>query len=435
MGTQVGRRVSVVKRKVSGKGSKPRVLNKLSDLKVRNAKAPGYLGDGGGLYLQVSAGGTKSWIFRFTLNGRSREMGLGPLQDVSLAEARAKAQEARKLLLDGADPLEVRRAQDRTANADAARKVTFRAEAEAYIEMRRPEWKNAKHADQWTNTLTTYAFPKLGKLLVSEIDVEHVIAVLRPIWTDKTETASRVRARIEKVLDYATALRHRSGDNPARWRGHLEEALAKPSKIAKPVHHAALPYADMGEFMPKLRAEIGTAARAVEIIILTAVRTSEALNARWEEFDLKARTWTIPAARMKSGRPHSIPLSNQAVKVLLQMQEIFGAEGFVFPGAKEGKPLSNMAGLQLLKRMGHGDLTVHGFRSAFRDWAGEQTNFPREVAEAALAHVVKDKAEAAYARGSMFEKRAKLMQAWADYCGASKVDAGNVTPLLRKGRA
>jgi len=406
------------------------VRDKLTDREVRAVKLPGYYGDGAGLYLQVSSSGTKSWIFRFALRGRQREMGLGGFPDVGLAKARERRNAARELLAEGVDPLEAKRAEKRTVDANAARAVPFEVEAEAYIESHRAGWKNAKHADQWANTLQTYAYPVIGRALVSEIDVALVMKCLQPIWTTKTETASRVRGRIEAVLDYAAAIGHRTGDNPARWKGNLDHLLPRPSKVAKTENHAAVPYVEAGKFMKALREQPGISARAVEFIVLTAVRTSEAFLATWDEIDLQAGVWTVPAERMKGGREHRVPLSSAAVKVLEKVGEL-GRAGYVFPGAKEGKPLSNMAGLQLLERMGYGDFTVHGFRSTFRDWAAEQTNFPREVAEMALAHTIKDAVEAAYRRGDLYEKRARLMQAWADYCAREAV-AGVAVPLRAK---
>lgn len=413
MGTSIGRRA----------------LHKLSARQVEAAKAPGYVGDGGGLWLQVSPTGTKSWVFRFTRNGRAREMGLGALHTVSLARAREKAREARELLVDGLDPLEARTAERRTADSNAARAVTFEAEAEAYIEAHRHGWKNAKHADQWTNTLETYAYPFIGKLLVSEVDTALVMKCLQPIWTTKTETASRVRGRIESVLDYATALKHRSGDNPARWRGHLDNLLPRPTKVSKTEHHAALPYAEIGALMKLIRAESGLSARALEFTVLTATRTGEAIGARWAEVDLEGALWTIPAVRMKADKAHRVPLSKRAVKLL---EGLSRSGPLVFPGLRDGKTLSNMAMLTLLqKRMGRPDLTVHGFRSTFRDWAAETTNHPSEVVEMALAHTISDEVEAAYRRGDLIEKRTKLMQAWADYCGRVHTDA-TVTPIRAK---
>jgi len=401
-----------------------RTIFKLSATGVAKLKAPGYFGDGGGLWLQVSAAGTKSWIFRYTMAGKAREMGLGALHTVSLAQARDKALACRQQVLEGIDPIEARNTTRMTAAASAARAMTFDQCAEAYIEAHRAGWRNDKHGEQWTNTLATYASPVFGRLSVAAVDTALVMKVLGPIWTTKTETAKRVRGRIESVLSWATVQKHRSGDNPARWRGHLDQLLAKPEKIpgAKVEHHAALPYAQIGEFMRKLRAEQGTAARAVELIVLTATRTSEVLNATVSEFDQVAKVWTIPAERMKAGEQHRVPLSKAAMRLIAGAIPEDGSP-YVFPGAKEGRPLSNMAGLQLLKRMGYGEFTVHGFRSTFRDWAAEQTNFPREVAEAALAHKLKDKTEAAYQRSDVLEKRAKLMQAWADYCSREVLPA------------
>jgi integrase len=404
-----------------------RRLHKLTATEVTKGKTPGYFGDGGGLWLQISPALTKSWVFRFTLDGKAREMGLGPVHTVSLAEARERAREQRQLLLQGVDPIEARVSLRRTAVASAARSVTFQAEAEAYIEAHRAGWKNAKHADQWSNTLATYAYPHIGKLLVSEIDAAWVMKVLQPIWTSKTETANRLRGRIESVLDYATALKHRTGDNPARWRGHLDNLLPKPAKVAKREHHAALPFVEVAAFMNSLRAQQGVSARALEFTILTAARTGEAIGARWAEIDLTGALWTVPASRMKAAKPHRVPLSKAAVALLKGLQGL--DEKVVFPGAQHGKPLSNMAMLALLqKRMGRPDLTVHGFRSTFRDWAAEQSTFANEVVEMALAHKIEDPTEAAYRRGDLFEKRAKLMQAWADYCGRAQTDA-TVTPI------
>jgi integrase len=417
---------------------------------VRREKVPGYYGDGGGLWLQVGPTRNKSWIFRFTLAGRSREMGLGPFPDVPLAGstqevmgpdrqrrtvlllgARELAAECRELLRKGIDPLEARKAAKLTATAAAAKILTFDQCAAAYIEAHQAGWRNKKHVDQWTNTLHTYASPQFGTLPVSAVDTPLVVKVLEPIWTTKTETAKRLRGRIEKVLGWATTAGYRTGDNPARWSGHLENLLAAPSKVATVEHHAALPYGRMGEFMKALRADTSTSARAVEFIALTVTRTSEAFGATWAEVDLAAKTWIVPPERMKAKREHRVPLSDAAVRLLKQMADLTGKQGFIFPGAKEGKPLSNMAGLVLLRRMGYGDFTVHGFRSSFRDWAAEQTNFPREVAEAALAHVLKDKTEAAYQRGDLFVKRAKLMAAWADYCGRDNTSA-TVTPIATR---
>lgn len=342
-------------------------------------------------------------------------MGLGALDTVGLADAREKAAACRREVADGIDPIEARDARRLKERAAAANVITFEKAAERYIEAHSAKWRNDKHAAQWTSTLATYAGPVIGKVPVHEIDTPMILRVLEPIWHEKTETAQRVRGRIEAVLGWATVHHYRSGDNPARWRGLLDKALPKPAEIAKTEHHAALPYQEIGAFMHRLRSEQGMAARAVEFVILTACRTSEAFNATREEFDLDAGVWIVPTERMKSKRPHRVPLSRQALK-LVKSQPIVDDSPYLFPGAKEGKPLSNMAGLQLLQRMGV-EVTVHGFRSTFRQWAAEMTNYPREVAEAALAHVLKDKVEAAYQRGDLLDKRAKLMQAWSDYCG------------------
>lgn len=388
-----------------------RTIFKLTAAAVAKQRTPGYFGDGGNLWLQVSPAGTKSWVFRFTLAGRAREMGLGPVLDVSLAEARDRAQECRRLVREGVDPIEQRR--ERAASRKTA-VPSFATAAEAYIAAHGPKWRNEKHREQWRSTLTTYAAPVIGQMPVHMVETVHVLAILRPIWTEKTETARRLRQRIEAVLDWATVAGYRTGSNPARWKGHLDVLLPDPGKVATVEHHAALPYQQIGPFVAALRQQAGTAARAVELITLTACRTSEAFNAKAAEFDLQAGIWTIPRDRTKAGREHRVALSRQAVRLLKSLTP--DEQGHVFPGAKEGKPLSNMAGLQLLKRMGLGDFTVHGLRATFKTWATEQTSYPRETVEGALAHAVRDKVEAAYLRGDALEKRRRLMQAWADHC-------------------
>lgn len=405
-----------------------RGVNRLTAVQVTRMRGAGRYADGGGLYLQIGPIGGKAWLFRFMRNGRAREMGLGPFPLVTLSEARVAAAEARKLLLAGTDPIEERKARRDRARLENARALTFKQCADAYITAHAPGWRNAKHADQWRNTLATYAYPVFGDLFVQSVDTALVLKALEPIWTAKTETASRVRGRIEAVLDWATARKYRHGENPARWRGHLDKLLPAKSKVQKVVHHPALPYDAVGAFMVELRKRDGTAARALEFAILTAARTNEVLKARWEEIDLAAKVWTVPAERMKAGREHRVPLSEAAIAVL-EAVKVDGAD-LVFPGAKPGKPLSNMALLKLLDRMGRSDLTAHGFRSTFRDWAADRTTFPREVAESALAHVVSDKVEAAYRRGDLFEKRRKLMDAWATYCAIIKVErAAEVVPI------
>ena len=394
----------------------PRAINRLSPMKVTKTTEPGLYGDGGGLYLQITKAGVKSWLFRYMLNGKARGMGLGPLHTIGLAEARALALDCRRKLLDGTDPIDSRNAERTAQRVAAANEMTFEQCATTYIDAHRASWKNAKHADQWTSTLKTYAYPVFDSVPVSAIDTALVMKVLEPIWTTKTETASRLRGRIESVLDWATVRGYRSGDNPARLKGHLDTLLPKRSRVQKVKHHPALPYAELTEFMSTLRAQEGTAARALEFLILTATRTNEVIGATWEEFNIDGALWIIPAGRMKMGKEHRVPLSPRAIEIIKAQQKL-RENNYVFPGTRYGKPLSNMAMLQLLKRMGRADVTAHGFRSTFRDWAGETTHYPREVCEAALAHGIKDKAEAAYARGDLFQKRAALMQDWADFAG------------------
>lgn len=392
------------------------MAGKLSALKVGRTKKPGYYGDGGGLWLQVSSGGTQSWVFRFTLNGRAREMGLGGLNTISLAQAREAARDCRALTHSGIDPIERRREQAAKTILDAAKAITFDECAERYINAHEAGWRNEKHAAQWRATLKTYASPLIGSLPVQMIDVGLVMNILEPIWYEKTETASRVRGRIESVLDWATTRGYRSGDNPARWRGHLENLLPRRSKVQSVTHYAAVPYQEIGDFMQDLAAQEGVAKDALAFLILTGTRTSETIGATWDEVDLSKNLWVIPAVRIKAGKEHRVPLSPPAMKILRHLSKARTGE-FIFPGAKADKPLSNMALLALLKRMRRFGLTVHGFRSTFRDWAAEQTNFPREVAEMALAHAVGDKVEAAYRRGDLFKKRQQLMDEWGRYCG------------------
>jgi integrase len=378
--------------------------------------------DGGGLYLQVTRGGARTWIYRFMLNRRAREMGLGPLHTVSLAEAREKARECRKLRLEGIDPIDARKAKRAEERLAAATAMTFQECAEAYIAAHRAGWRNPKHAKQWPSTLETYVYPVFGALPVQAVDVGLVMKALEPIWQSKPETASRVRGRIESILDWAAARGFRKGENSARWRGHLDNLLPARSKVRKVEHHPALPYPEMGEFIAALRGQEGVAARALEFLILTASRTGEVIGARWDEFDVGAKLWTVPAERMKARKEHRVPLSGRALAIVEEMKAArMNDHEFVFPGGRRGRPLSNMAMLKVLERMGRHGLTAHGFRSSFRDWAAEQTHFPAEVAEMALAHTVSDKVEAAYRRGDLVQKRRELMEAWARYCEAPNV--------------
>ena len=399
-----------------------RTVEKLSALAVTRASAPGYYNDGAGLYLQVAKAGTKSWIFRFRMGGKQREMGLGPLHTVSLAQARDKAKECRALLLEGTDPLEARNAVKLDAALERARTVTFDHCAEQYIAAHRGSWKNAKHAAQWESTIATYASPIIGELPVAAVDTALVVKVLQPIWQEKTETATRLRSRIENILDWATVSKFRTGENPARWRGHLDNLLADPNKVAKVAHHVALPWQDIGAFMIDLRQRAGSAARAVEFAILTAGRSGEVRGARWSEIDLDAAVWTVPAERMKAGREHRVPLSTDALALLRSLPAV---GEHIFPGQRGDAPLSDMSLTAVLRRMERDKITVHGFRSTFRDWCAESVgnSFPREVCEHALAHSLPDKVEAAYRRGDLIEKRKVLMQVWADYCGALPANA------------
>lgn len=409
-----------------------KVQAQLSARAVQTA-GPGRYVDGGGLSLLVKRTGARSWVYRGVIRGERRDIGLGPYPEVSLATARTKAMDLRRDILDGRDPISER--AKLKANA-----LTFENAAAALIEAKRHEWRNAKHGAQWGSTLRTYAFPVLGSLDVRDIETEHVLKVLRPIWTEKPETASRLRQRIEAVLDYATASRARTGDNPARWRGNLDKLLAKPSKVRRVEHHAALPWREMGAFMADLETRDGMGALALRFAILTAARSGEVRGATWAEIDLDAREWTIPGERMKAGCPHRVPLPDAALAVLdkarvLSCASANGAESAktapVFPSQRPGRLLSDMTLAAVLKRMGHADLTVHGFRSTFRDWVSEATAFPGDIAEAALAHTIRNATEAAYRRGDLFEKRRKLMGAWAKHC-AQPAPTGDVVPFGRE---
>jgi integrase len=407
-----------------------RELGKLTATGIAKLTKPGRYSDGNGLHLQISRWGTKAWILRYQLNGRAREMGLGGLEDVSLKEARDRARLARGMLVDGIDPIEIRAAKKRALQAEGAKRIAFREAAEQYISSHRAGWRNRKHAAQWLSTLETYAYPIIGDLSVADIDTAHVVKILERIWAAKTDTASRVRGRIERILDWAKARHFREGENPARWKGHIENLLPAKDKVRKVKHREAMSFADVPAFMTELRAKKGISIRALEFTILNSVRTGEVIYARWEEFDLFARTWTIPPERTKSGRPHRVPLNDRSMAILTELPREVGSP-FVFPGAKMGKPLSQAAMLEVLRGMRGYGLTVHGFRSSFRDWVGESTNFPREIAEAALGHVVEGKTEAAYRRGDSLEKRRRLMQAWGRYCATSSY-AEPVTYLMLK---
>jgi len=371
-------------------------------------------GDGAGLWLMVTQGGSKSWVLRYMFNRVERRTGLGPYPDVSLAEARDKAMAWRRQVRQGVDPMQVKRAAEAAARAEQAKAVTFDWCADRYIEAHRAGWKNAKHAEQWSSTLKTYAGKVIGQMDVALIDTPHIMRVLEPIWHEKAETASRLRGRLETILDWATVRRYRSGDNPARWKGHLDTLLPARAKVAKTKHFAALPWRDMKPFMAELHKQNGIGAFALQFTILTAARSGEVRGMTWDEVDFEQRLWVIPAERMKAGKEHRVPLSNAALALLRQMEEVRLADtDIVFPGVRDHKPLSDMTLSAVLKRMQRTGLTVHGFRSTFRDWAAEATNYPQEMAEMALAHIVGNKVEAAYRRGDMLEKRRGMMEDWA----------------------
>jgi integrase len=394
-----------------------RALHKLNARRVATLVDPGRYGDGGGLFLMVSLSGARKWVFRYRFRDGRHDMGLGSAGSITLSKARELAASARTALANGIDPLTTRRKPTTP---------TFGETADQLIAALSPSWRNEKHRAQWRMTLKTYAAP-LRPLAVDQIAVHHVLAVLKPIWATKPETASRLRGRIEKVLDAARAKGHRTGENPARWRGHLDHLLPIRQRLTRG-HHAAMPYVDVPRFLMALRTQESVAARALEFLILTAGRTGEVLGMRWPEIDLANRLWTVPANRMKAGREHRVPLVARAIEILAMMKTMQTSD-FVFPGLRWGKPLSNMALEMVLRRMKVEAVTVHGFRSSFRDWAGESTRFSREVAEAALAHTIGDQTERAYRRGDALEKRRELMEAWAEYCEPRK--PADILPMRR----
>jgi integrase len=404
----------------------PRTLNRLSPLKVRKLKGRGMYADGGGLYLRISDSGTKGWIFRYNDDGKLHDMGLGPVHTIGLPRARELAREYRELRLQGIDPITYRRASVAARRVSDAKAMTFKQCADAYIAAHEVGWRNAEHRRQWSKTLAQHAHPTIGDLPVAAIDTALVMKVLEPIWRTIPETATRVRGRIESILDWARARSYRSGENPARWRGHIDHLLPARGKVQTVKHLPALPYEEVADFMASLRQETSLGARALEFAVLTAARTGEVLGATWSEIDLKARTWTIPAERMKAGKEHRVPLSNAAFALLEQAPR---QNEYVFPGLRGH--LSEKTMQLALRRMGQREITVHGFRSTFRDWASERTAFPREVAEMALAHAIPNAVEAAYRRGDLFDKRRKLMEAWAEFCAKNETDTGKVVALAR----
>ena len=394
-------------------------IHKLLPRKITTA-GRGKYEDGGGLRLVVAGSGAKKWVLRFTIDGKRREMGLGSFPDVGLAEARDQAAAYRKQAKAGVDPIEARRTGIETA-------PTFTTYAARYIRAHRRGWKNAKHARQWVRTLKTYARPVMGSKRVDIIVTEDVLKILEPIWTTKTETAKRVQGRVENILDYAAAHQYRDPLNPARWRGHLDKLLPKPARVKQVTHHPAMPHTEVPAFMAELSDNDSVSALALRFLILTATRTNEVLHAQWQEVDREAAVWTIPADRMKTRREHRVPLSDAAMTVLQALPCLEG-NPYLFPGARHGHPLSNMALLLLMRGMGYGasgargHYVPHGFRSSFRDWSGEVSSFPRDVAEMALAHVIENKVEAAYRRGDLFAKRRKMMQEWTAYVGKPQAE-------------
>jgi integrase len=406
---------------------------KLSALEVKALrKRPGKHRVGPtGLYLQVKPGAASaSWLFRFMRDGKQHWVGLGRYSTFDVTEARQRARAYHQLIADGGDPLLARREQIAAAKIASAKTLTFDQCAAAYIADHAAAWRSAKHRAQWATSLAAYVSPTFGSLPIAAVDDGLVLRALKAIWTTKPETAARVRGRIESVLDWAKVHGYRTGENPARWRGHLGHLLPARSKVRRVKHFAAMPYTEVGAFMTALREREGLAARALEFCVLTACRTSEALGACWDEID--GDVWVVPAERMKGSRPHRTPLSDRAVEIL-QSLPIVDGNPHIFAGARAGKPLAGMAMLLVLRAMGRGDVTAHGFRSSFRDWAAERTAFPREVAEMALAHAIPSAVEAAYRRSDLFDKRRQLMEAWATFC-TQLSGTDNVTPLRRKAR-
>jgi integrase len=405
-------------------------INKLNHTQVKSATEVGLLSDGGGLYLQISSVGTKSWLLRFKLLGKRREMGLGSYRDVSLAEAREKAAENRKLVKKNIDPIEQRKSSQKALAKLAEGKKTFKECALEYIASMEAGWKHPKHSQQWKNSLINYVYPVFGDWPIDQVDREAIQKVLTPIWNTKTETAGRIRGRIERILDWARVKEYRSGENPAYWRGNLEHLYTKPSKIMDVKHMPSLPYEKMASFLLSLKKKESLAARAVELLIYTVTRPTEALSAKWSELDLEARTWTIPKDKMKGNIEHVIPLSDQCADMLENLHQ-FEDSAFLFPSTKKDKHLSSSAMLKLIKTIGEEiefpDITAHGFRASFKTWTSDTQNFDWQAVEFCLAHKIKDKAAAAYHRSNLLEKRKVIMSAWANHC--VEYDADNVVSI------
>jgi integrase len=404
----------------------PRHARPLSSRRVQSLKTRGFYADGGQLYLQVSRTGSKSWVFRFTLAGRKRDMGLGSLATFTLAEARERARKMRQLVADGVDPINER---NKTRGASAT-VLTFRQCAERYVAAHQAGWRNG--GGEWLASLAKHVFPVLGDVAVAAVDLPLVMRAIEPLWAKQPVRMNIVRLRLEMVIDWARVRGYRQGDNPARWKGHLDTLLPHRKKVAPVVHRAALPYAEVSQFMVDLRRLTDTSARALEFQILAAARSGEVVGARWDEIDMGARVWTIPGARMKAGRDHRVPLSPAAMAVLERQAELRESD-YVFSGRVSGQPINIDAPMRAIEKLGlRGRVTAHGFRSAFRDWAAEQTNFPREIAETSLAHVVGDGTERAYQRGDFLMKRRRIMTAWAEYIAMPASQVAYVLPLAQK---
>ena len=407
----------------------PKVAKELAAIEVKRLTTTGLYAVGGvaGLLLQVSPSGARSWILRATIGGKRRDMGLGGYPDVTLFQAREKAREAKGLISNGIDPIQQRQTYRSTLMASQAKIVTFDECAKRYLASKRHEFRNPKHAAQWESTLQTYVSPVIGKLNIDMVEIAHIVEVLQPIWLTKTETASRTRGRIEKVLGWATVSGYRSGDNPAAWKGCLDNIFPAPGKVAKVKHHKALPVNEVGHFMAQLKEKEGISARALEFCILTAARSGEVRGAKWSEIDFSSNIWTISAERMKAGKDHRVPLSSDALALLNSIPK---ENELIFPAPKSGKSLSDVSMLAVLKRMEY-EITGHGFRSTFKDWARERTAYADEVSELALAHVNSDATRAAYARSELIERRIKMMQDWADFCYRSPIadESGQVVNI------
>jgi integrase len=405
-------------------------MGSLSAKKIEHLKKVGYHADGDNLYMQVTSSNAKSWIFRFSFDGKRREMGIGPYPEITLEKARESAIELRRLVKAGIDPIEQRKADQAAKRAERNNAVTFAYCAKQYIESHRHGWKNVKHAQQWENTLEQYAYPVIGETIIKDVDTALIMRILQSIWLTKNETAGRLRGRLENILDWAAVQGFRAVENPARWKGHLDNLLASPGKVQKRNHFKALSYSEINALILALRANGSVSAKALEFLILTAARTGEIIGAKWDEIDFDNQLWIVPADRMKAGREHRIPLSSRAFEIVKQMQALKTNDA-IFPGRSKGGFLSNAAMDKLLQQTLGIDATVHGMRSTFRDWASERTAYPPEVCEMALAHTIRNQAEAAYRRGDLIEKRRNLMEDWLKFCNTATDASGEVIPFKR----